>query len=74
MVAAQTPEGREALIDRMLSGDRRAMPAIVKQGDAILPELIKVLGNRPRDDRQSLLLLAMAAPKQKGRRRSFVNC
>src|SRR5712692_8882494 len=62
----------QALLDRLASGDRRAVQAVVKKGEAIFPELTKLLSSRPRDDNQSLLTFAVAeiassiGPKAKG--------
>jgi HEAT repeat protein len=50
----------QALLDRLASGDRRALKEVVKKGDAIFPELTKLLSTRPRDDNQSLLTFAVA--------------
>jgi HEAT repeat protein len=50
----------QALLDRLASGDRRALKDVVKKGDAIFPELTKLLSTRPRDDNQSLLTFAVA--------------
>ncbi len=62
----------KALLDRLSNGDRRAVPAVIKHGEAIFPELTKLLSTRPRDDNQSLLTYAVAeiaskiGPKAKG--------
>lgn len=61
-VARAQKEGGDfkALLDRLNNGDRRAVPAVIKQGEAILPELTKLLSTRPRDDNQSLFTHAVA--------------
>lgn len=49
---AQTtsPDNRE-LLQRLVQGDRKVIPAIVKQGDALVPDLTKLLKEGPRSER-----------------------
>src|SRR5262249_51354798 len=59
IVSAQKAGDDKASLERLASGDRRALKDVIKQGDAILPELTKLLA-KPRDENQSLLVFAVA--------------
>jgi HEAT repeat protein len=73
IASAQKESGdNQALLGRLAFGDRSAVPTVVKKGEAIFPDLTKLLMTHPANDNQSLIIFVVAeiakdlGPKAKG--------
>src|SRR5262245_41681117 len=68
----ELPDSRE-LLQRLAQGDRQAVPELVKRGEAVIPELAKLLQKSQRDEKVLIAhVLAEIASKVGPRAREAV--
>ena len=63
----QGPDNRE-LLQRLAQGDRKAVPALVKQGEAVVPELAKLLKTAQREEKGLIVHVVAEIARQVGPR------
>jgi HEAT repeat protein len=59
------PDNRQ-LLQRLAQGDRQVVPALVKQGDAVIPELAKLLRSSQREEKALIISVIAEIAEQVG--------